>query len=127
MVPMRNRALQISLPLTLLGLALALALATAGTAANTHRCGDDGHVYGLQTHGVGCGVATVVSQRITRRFNGPSDFGGGHSTVRINQDDANGRTYNCSWESADSRNEIVFWACKRQGNAILWIWRDEML
>jgi hypothetical protein len=122
---MRKTALRVSLPVVLLG--LAWSFPTAGTAANTHRCGDDGHVYGLQTHGVGCGVATVVSQRLAQRYNGPSDFGGAQSTVRINQEDANGRTYKCNWQSGDSHNEIILWACKRQGNTILWIWRDEMI
>ena len=122
---MRNKALRVSLPLVLLG--LAWSVPTTAGAANTHRCGDDGHVYGLQTHGVGCGVATVVSQRLASRFNGPSDFSGNRSDVRIEQDDANGRTYKCNWQSGDSHNEIILWACKRQGNTILWIWRDETL
>ena len=123
---MRNTALRISLPLVLLG--LAFVVPTAGSAATFHNCGDDGHVYGLKTHGsVGCGVATVVSQRLAHRYNGPSDFSGSQSDVRINQDDANGRTYKCNWQSSDSHNEIILWACKRQGNTILWIWRDEMI
>lgn len=123
---MRNRALRVSLPLVLLGLAWSLP-ATA-SAATFHNCGDDGHVYGLKTHGsIGCGVAAVVSSRVTRRYNGPSDFDGTNSTVRITEEDANGRKYKCNWQSGDSHNEIIFWACKRGGNTILWVWRDQML
>lgn len=122
---MRTRALRVSLPLVLLG--LAWSFPAAGSAANTHRCGDDGHVYGLQTHGVGCGVATVVSQRIVHRFNGPSDYAGTESTVRITEQDANGRKFKCNWQSADSRNRIIFWACKSRGDSVLWIWRKAML
>jgi hypothetical protein len=115
-----------------LGLAAAatvLVLAVPGAAvAAPHSCGDDGHVYGLQTVGdAGCGVAAVVSSRLAHRFGDSNAFHGNQSDVRITQRDANGNKWKCSWQSADSHNEIINWACSRGHNTILWIWRQHSL
>ncbi len=105
----------------------ALPGATA-SAGNTRHCGDDEHVYGLQTAGgTGCGVAVVVSSRLAHRFGDSNDFHGNQSDVRITQRDANRNKWKCNWQSADSHNEIINWACTRGHNALLWVWREHPL
>ena len=115
-----------------LGLTAAAAvavLALPGSAmAGPRLCGDDEHVYGLKTFcGTGCGVAVVVSARLANRFSDSGDFSGGASDIRITQRDGSGDKWKCNWQSADSRNEIINWACKRGSNVILWVWREEPL
>jgi hypothetical protein len=115
------------LPLAPIALVLALAL-PGGASAALHACGDDDHVYGLQTAGgTGCGVAAVVSSRLANRFSDSDDFGGNQSDVRITQRDANGNKWKCNWQSADAHNEIINWACNRGQRAILWVWREHSL
>ena len=116
--------------LALLTAAVAIVVALPGTSASAapRHCGDDDHVYGLQTvGGAGCGVAVVVSARLANRFGDSDDFHGNQSDVRITQRDANGNKWKCNWQSADSHNEIINWACIRGGSSILWVWREHPL
>ena len=116
--------------LALLTAAVAIVVALPGTSASAapRHCGDDDHVYGLQTAGgTGCGVAIVVSSRLANRFSDSDDFDGNQSDVRITQRDANGNKWKCNWQSADSHNEIINWACIRGGSSILWVWREHPL
>jgi hypothetical protein len=116
------------LSLAIAAVALVMALPGATASAAPHPCGDDDHVYGLQTvGGTGCGVAVVVSSRLANRFSDSDDFHGNQSDVRITQRDANRNKWKCTWQSADSHNEIINWACNRGRAAILWIWREEPL
>jgi hypothetical protein len=110
--------------------AIALVAALPGTTASAapHGCGDDDHVYGLQTiGGTGCGVAAVVSGRLANRFSDSDAFHGNQSDVRITQRDANRNKWKCSWQSSDSHNEIINWACSRGHATILWVWREHPL
>ena len=114
--------------LALATVAVIAALPGATASAAPHGCGDDDHVYGLQTiGGTGCGVAAVVSGRLANRFSNSSAFHGNQSDVRITQRDANGNKWKCNWQSADSHNEIINWACSRGHDAILWVWREHTL
>jgi hypothetical protein len=117
----------LSLGLTTAAAVLALTLPSTALAA-PHHCGDDDHVYGLQTiGGTGCGVAVVVSSRLANRFGDSDDFRGTESDVRITQRDANRNKWKCNWQSADSRTEIINWACNRGRAVILWVWREHPL
>lgn len=98
-------------------------------AATLHNCGDEDPVYGLKVRGdLGCGVAAVVSSKITQRYPNRSDFNGGNSNVTITVRDALGRKFKCKWQSGSSRNDVIFWACNGPGaTTILWIWRDQAI
>ena len=102
-----------------------LATLTGPSPARAANCGNDPHVYNLFTYnGARCGVAIVISSRLNHRFSDSDDFHGNQSNVRITQRDANGKKYRCKWQSADTRNEIINWSCKRGRKVILWVWRE---
>jgi hypothetical protein len=116
------------LSLAIAAIALIAALPGATASAAPHGCGDDDHVYGLQTiGGTGCGVAAVVSGRLANRFSDSDNFHGGQSDVRITVRDANRNKWKCNWQSADIHNEIINWACSRGRSTILWVWREHPL
>lgn len=116
-----------ALALAALALALLLALlAPAGArAAEVDRdCGTLHPVYELRTfNDVRCRTADTVAYRLANRFDRPAKFRGDNSTRRITQRDQQRRNWRCRWQSADIRNRVILWACKRGPGVITWAWR----
>lgn len=117
--------------LTLVALVLSLLLVLlappGATAAGVDRdCGTLDPVYGLRTfNDVRCRTADTVAFRLANRFDRPSRFRGHDSSRRITQRDQQRRKWRCRWQSADIRNRVILWVCKRGPGVITWAWRAD--
>ncbi len=114
-----------ALALALLPALLAPPGARAGASLDRD-CGTLDPVYVLRTfNDVRCRTADTVAFRLANRFDRPSRFRGDNSTTRITQRDQQRRNWRCRWQSADIRNRVILWACKRGPGVITWAWRAE--